>query len=140
VLWIRYIRRKRKNDYYWVIFMLNLDYKVVIVTRTDLKLRPGKLAVQVAHASVICAVEGRRKKPKWYNKWYNEGQKKVVVSASNLAELKTLERKADKLGLTTALVSDAGLTEVPAGTVTCLGIGPGPNSDIDKITGNLPLL
>ena len=120
--------------------MLNFDYKVVIVARSDLKLSPGKLAVQVAHASVMCAVEGRRKKPKWFNKWYTEGQKKVVVTAANLAELKALERKAEKAGLTTAMVSDAGLTEIPPGTVTCLGIGPGPNSDIDKITGNLSLL
>lgn len=120
--------------------MLKMDYKLVVVTRDDLKLSAGKLAVQVAHASVSCAVECRRKHTRWYSKWYQEGQKKVVVRAANLAELKELENKAAKFGLTTYLVSDAGLTEVPSGTVTCLGIGPGPNDEVDRVTGQLPLL
>jgi len=117
-----------------------MDYKLVIVTRADLKLSTGKLAVQVGHASVMCAFECRRKKPKWYNSWFQEGQKKVVVTASNLAELQTLEKKAQKLDITNVMISDAGLTEVPAGTITCLGVGPAPEKEINKITGNLPLL
>jgi len=40
----------------------------------------------------------------------------------------------------TYLVSDAGHTEIPAGTVTVVGIGPGPRSSIDAITGDLSLV
>ena len=117
-----------------------MEYKLVVVTREDLKLSPGKLAVQVAHASVSCAMEARRKHTRWYSKWYHEGQKKVVVKAKNLAELKDLQIRAEKYGLTTSMISDAGLTEIPPGTVTCLGIGPGPNDEMDRVTGQLSLL
>jgi PTH2 family peptidyl-tRNA hydrolase len=120
--------------------MDDFDYKLVVVIRSDLKLSAGKLSVQVAHASVTCALECRKRNSKWFTKWHREGQKKVVVTASNLAELKTLQRKAEQNNLITSLISDAGLTEIPPGTVTCLGIGPGPNGQIDKITGQLSLL
>lgn len=113
--------------------------KLVVVVRTDLKLSPGKLAVQVAHAAVSCSLECRKKNERWFKAWYSEGQKKVVVKVKELPELFELKQTAEELRLTTSLIEDAGLTEVPPGTITCLGIGPGPNAEIDKVTGKLPL-
>jgi PTH2 family peptidyl-tRNA hydrolase len=114
--------------------------KMVVVVRKDLKLSPGKMAVQVAHAAVTCAIQCRKNDLRWFKSWYNEGQKKVVVKADNLKVIYELKAIAESLGITTSLVQDAGLTEVPPGTVTCLGIGPGPNPEIDKVTGSLSLL
>ena len=54
--------------------------------------------------------------------------------------LHALQADARAAGLTTALVRDAGRTELAAGTITCLGIGPASEAELDRLTGNLPLL
>ena len=117
-----------------------MEHKLVIAVRDDLKLSSGKLGVQVAHAAVNCALFSKKNQTKWFTQWYKEGQKKVVVRAFDLKELYDLKHQAESYKLTTSLVIDAGLTEVPPETVTCLGIGPGPNEIVDKVTGEFKLL
>lgn len=116
------------------------EYKLVVAVRGDLHMSDGKLAVQVAHAAVSCAVEARSRNPQWFTHWLREGQRKVVVRAEGLEELRALEAKAAKAGLPRAMITDAGLTELPPETTTCLGIGPAPTASIDPITGSLPLV
>lgn len=118
----------------------DMEYKMVIVVRKDLRLSPGKMAVQVAHAAVNCAIQSMKKRPEWFEKWYDEGQKKVVVKVENLNELYEIKGTAEAIGLITSLVVDAGLTELPPGTTTCLGIGPAPEETLDKVTGHLGLV
>ena len=36
-----------------------MNYKLVVAVRSDLQLSPGKLAVQVAHASIMAALEAK---------------------------------------------------------------------------------
>jgi PTH2 family peptidyl-tRNA hydrolase len=116
-----------------------MEYKLVVVIRDDLKMTPGKLAAQVAHAAVTCALEAKAKKAKWFSEWYREGQRKVVLRANDVEELRSLKELAARAGLPVALIADAGLTELPPNTTTCLGIGPAPENMIDPITGSLPL-
>ncbi len=119
---------------------MEMEYKMVVVVRSDLRLSPGKMAAQVAHAAVNCALASKKRKGGWFDPWYQEGQKKVVVKAPSLQELYELKVAAEDAGLGTSLVVDAGLTELPPGTTTCLGIGPGPNEIMDKVTGHLKLM
>jgi PTH2 family peptidyl-tRNA hydrolase len=119
---------------------MEFNNKLVIAVRSDLKLSPGKMAVQVAHAAVNCALESKKKNERWFKAWYSEGQKKVVVKVKTVQELFELKVAAESLKLTTSLIEDAGLTEIPPGTITCLGIGPGPSPEVDKITGSLSLM
>ncbi|MGC8686702.1 MAG: peptidyl-tRNA hydrolase Pth2 [Thermoplasmata archaeon] len=116
-----------------------MEYKLVIVVREDLDISNGKLAVQVAHASVECAFKTFINRREIFENWYREGQKKVVLKVKNLNDLFLLKEKAYGLGILTCLIQDAGLTEVPPGTITVLGIGPEKENIIDKVTGSLPL-
>ena len=117
-----------------------LEHKLVIVVRDDLRMSGGKLAVQVAHAAVSCALDAKSRKSKWFAEWYREGQRKVVLRVTDLEELTALEHRAARAGLPRALIADAGLTELPPGTTTCLGIGPAPEDLLDPLTGSLPLV
>jgi PTH2 family peptidyl-tRNA hydrolase len=116
------------------------QYKQVIVFRTDVKMSKGKIAAQAGHAAVSAAEEARKQCREWFKAWIKEGQCKVVVKVKNEKELLDLEKQAREMGLPCALIVDRGLTEIPPGTITCLGIGPAPSDKVDKITGNLPLL
>lgn len=114
-----------------------MTLKQVIVVRDDLKLSRGKLAVQAAHAAIIGYLKSDSSLRR---RWLDEGQKKVVLKVKNLEELLGIKHKAESLGLTTGIVQDAGLTEIPPGTITAVVIGPDEERKIDKVTGNLPLL
>lgn len=120
--------------------MCEFEYKQVLVFRTDLKMSKGKIAAQAGHAAISSAQDAFVHRKKWWDSWMYEGQKKVAVKVHGEKELGELEEAADDLGLPHALIVDRGLTEVPEGTITCLGIGPAPSAMIDRLTGKLKLL
>jgi len=120
--------------------MSEFRYKQVIVFRSDLKLSKGKIAAQAGHAAVSAAEEARKHNKEWWKNWIDEGQCKIAVKVKSEKRLLELEKHAKELALPCVLIIDRGLTEVPPGTMTCLGIGPAPAEKIDKITGILPLL
>ncbi|MGQ9538896.1 MAG: peptidyl-tRNA hydrolase Pth2 [Candidatus Bathycorpusculaceae bacterium] len=120
--------------------MNEFHYKQVIAFRSDLKMGKGKIAAQAGHAAVSASEEARKRRKEWFKAWLNEGQCKIVVKVKSEKELLELKKQANELGLPCALIRDRGLTEIPPGTITCLGIGPAPAELTDKITGKLPLL
>ena len=123
-----------------VIRMIGGDYKQVIVVRTDIRMSKGKLAVQVAHASVIAAFTAYREYREWFDKWWSTGQKKVALKGGDEKELLAIADQAIRSDLPVGIVRDAGLTELPPGTLTAVAIGPAPADKIDRITGRLKLL
>lgn len=116
------------------------QYKLVVAVRSDLKLSPGKVAVQVAHAAVTCALQCRERDRRTFDAWFAEGQRKVVVKVSSKEEIFELQRQAQAKGLVSSVIEDAGLTEIPPGTVTCVGIGPARETEIDPLTRKLQLM
>lgn len=134
---------------------MSYSIKQVIVFRGDLKVRKGKFAAQVAHASMkvffdrgSVEVLRRRQKGEGFpgvltvpltpemKEWVEGSFAKVVLLCTGLDELDAISRAAVAAGLPCSMVVDAGYTEfhgVP--TFTCIAIGPAKSEDIDKITG-----
>jgi peptidyl-tRNA hydrolase, PTH2 family len=112
-------------------------YKQCLIVRNDIKMSCGKKCAQAAHAS-IGAYEHADKNLK--KAWFSEGQKKVVLKADDERTLHELKVIAEYAGIAASLIQDAGMTEIPPGTVTALGLGPAKSEDLDRITGSLTLL
>lgn len=110
--------------------------KQAIVARTDLGMGQGKLAAQVAHASLSAYEEADRRTRR---AWKGEGQKKVVLKVAGEDQLFELADVAEREGLPYAVVRDAGHTQLEPGTVTTLAVGPATDEAIDRVTGELSL-
>ncbi|MFT4313315.1 MAG: peptidyl-tRNA hydrolase Pth2 [Candidatus Woesearchaeota archaeon] len=113
------------------------EFKQVIIVQNGLKLPKGKLAAQCAHASVESAHKTAKDV---YQAWRNTGQKKIVLKVDSEKELYRLLQHAKDQGISCALITDAGRTCIAPGTVTCLGIGPDTEQNVDAITGDLKML
>lgn len=113
--------------------------KLVIVVRSDLGMSPGKVAAQCAHAAVISYCTAVETSPKLCQMWMSTGQQKVVLRCNNSSEATLLNyvQQAKSKGLLTSTVIDAGHTQVLKGSLTVAGIGPGPESLINEVTGKL---
>ncbi|MHA2062722.1 MAG: peptidyl-tRNA hydrolase Pth2 [Candidatus Sifarchaeia archaeon] len=116
------------------------EYKMVIIIRTDLKMSKGKMIVQACHAAVESSEVAKRENREIWRKWRNGSSKKVALRIESLEELLELYTSTLQLKVSCALIKDAGLTELPPGTTTALGIGPDKSEVIDKITGLLQLI
>ena len=116
--------------------------KQVIVMRTDLNMRKGKMVTQGAHASGMYWPGTRgRSLTSAESIWENYGTTKITVKATSEEQLLDIYSQARQAGLTCHMVVDAGKTEFKGvATRTCLCIGPNYSEEIDKITGDLPLL
>jgi len=110
--------------------------KQAIVARADLGMGEGKLAAQVAHAS-LSAYEDAGDRAR--SDWKGAGQKKVVLGADGESAVFDLADAAEREGLPHAVVRDAGHTQLDPGTVTALAVGPAEDELVDRVTGDLPL-
>jgi PTH2 family peptidyl-tRNA hydrolase len=126
--------------------------KQVIVMRTDLNMRKGKMIAQGAHAAIGCflgsdiSVERLAARSNTISaspavfQWLTEGMKKICVRTDSEEELLSIHAEAEAAGLVSFLVTDAGHTEFNGPTNTCIAIGPASDVAIDRITGHLKLL
>lgn len=116
------------------------EIKQVIIVRTDLEMSRGKMGAQIAHASLMSYFEVEKIDKNIAKEWLDTGEKKIVLKVSNEEDLKRLHEAFKFKKVPSTLVADAGLTELPPGSKTALGIGPWKSSEIDQFTKSLKLL
>lgn len=136
---------------------MSKEAKQVIVVRKDLNMRKGKIAAQVAHASLGAFLNLMTKTKVNMGKntmvngllmhdtpefaWLDGPFTKICVSCDSEAELFDLVKKAKAKGILNCLITDAGRTEFNGvATVTCAAFGPEWSDKLDELTGHLKLL
>ncbi|KAE8752975.1 hypothetical protein FOCC_FOCC000321 [Frankliniella occidentalis] len=132
-------RRIFQTLWYRKAVLSNEKIKLVIVVRTDVGMTAGKIAAQSAHAAVEAYRAAEEQAPTLLKLWLNSGQQKVVVRSDTPGErgLMDFVQKAKSKGIITSSIKDAGHTQVKRGTLTAVGIGPGPESLINEVTARL---
>uniref|UniRef100_A0A6G1SMK2 peptidyl-tRNA hydrolase n=1 Tax=Aceria tosichella TaxID=561515 RepID=A0A6G1SMK2_9ACAR len=121
------------------------EFKMVFVVNKELDMGVGKQCAQVAHAAIGLYNDiltndrtGGDNQVK-IMQWQSGGAKKIVCRGNNTAHLVSLQEQANMAQLPNHLVTDAGHTQIPAGSTTVLAIF-GSSSQLDKVTGSLRLL
>jgi PTH2 family peptidyl-tRNA hydrolase len=112
--------------------------KQAIVVRKDLKMSCGKIAGQVAHASLRSYwATNKEDRDNWV---YNYNEVKVVLKVQSEEELENIIEKCEDMNIPYGYVFDAGKTQLEPNTFTAVGIGPYNEVCIDEIVGGLKLL
>ena len=102
------------------------------VVNSELNMSPGKIAAQVAHVATIIAVEFTEFDDD-FNAWYTKDQKKIILRGKQ----KDLEKLVEQRFY---YIRDNGLTEIPQGSLTVVGLPPMLKSDARKYVKRLQLL
>lgn len=113
------------------------NIKQVIIVRTDLNMRKGKMCAQSAHASMKVFFDRMKfEGSNFYHykdcittfthemlEWMQGSFTKIVVGCNSEQELFDLQKQADEVGIVNAIILDNGNTEFKEICPVCLGSG-----------------
>ena len=120
--------------------LLGSDIKMIFIVRTDLGMNKGKIAAQCCHGCLSLFKKYSKIHIRVYKKWFNSGQKKIVVRCNSEDALLKLAAQASASKIPFNIVIDAGHTQVDPDSKTVLALGPACDSILKPITGQLKLL
>lgn len=122
--------------------------KQTFIINSDLDMRKGKIAGQVAHGAVFytqIAIEHSSDNAERYNRFVSwryedkELMKKVVLKASKEEIIRLRVILIDK-DIWSHLVYDRGMTQIPENSLTCMVIEPLEEEKCDDLFRHLKLL
>ena len=107
-----------------------------IIVNTSLGMNKGKIAAQASHAAVTVL---DKVDEETISEWKTSGMKKIVLKVKTTEELLELFEKA-KRKLPCAQITDAGRTQIEAGSKTAFACGPVDEEEGKKYFAHLKLL
>lgn len=124
--------------------------KQIIIVRKDLGMKKGKLAAQVAHASLSAFLRfSDRTEESIYvdlnrdealKQWLSGSFAKIVVAVDSLEELNQCYQNAIAAEIPASYIEDNGVTVFNGvKTPTCVGVGPAKSEVLDSLFGQLKL-
>uniref|UniRef100_A0A4W5NI72 Peptidyl-tRNA hydrolase 2, mitochondrial n=1 Tax=Hucho hucho TaxID=62062 RepID=A0A4W5NI72_9TELE len=108
------------------------EFKMILVVRSELKMGKGKVPAQCSHAAVSAYKQVQLRNPELLKQWEYCGQPEIVVKAPDEDSLLELVGLPASVGLPVFLLQNAGRTQTAQGSLTVLGVGPGPADLVDK--------
>lgn len=128
-----------------------MEYKQVFIVNSDLGMGKGKIAVQVAHGEVyymegiMASISDRTlssDRNMTFNKWRStsDGLMKKVVLKATEQEMNQIYSMLENKGIWKRRVIDRGLTQIEAGSFTCLVVEPLLEEQCNELFGHLKLL
>ena len=126
-----------------------MSVRQVIIVNNTVKMPKGKIAAQVAHASLNAFLHGSELEYHTLyvdmnndmQDWLHGAHTKVCVKSDSEEEMRDIYQRALDDGLPCSLVVDNGLTVFnDEKTLTAVCIGPIDKVTVDKYTGHLKLL
>lgn len=133
-------------------------YKQSIIVRADLNMPKGKMAAQVAHASMGAVLTYaydfninpvmptydrylyKMVVPEPVFRWLSGDFAKIVLKCQTLDDLLRLKKEAEAQGVPYKLITDNGTTVFDKPTITCIAIGPWHSEVIDSMTKEFKLM
>ena len=117
-----------------------MSYKMLFIVNGSLAMSSGKMAAQVAHCAIDLYQEILNRRMQALNFWMISGQRKIVVRGDSPEELLDIQQRVSmNKSVVSAIIRDAGRTEIASGSITCLGLF-GMDNQLDLTTRHLKLM
>lgn len=116
------------------------DVRMYFLVRTDLGMGKGKIAAQVAHAAMRLGIRCQEHQPDVLHQYLDSGERKIVLKTNDVQDLVNVFQDLVDHDFPATIIEDAGHTQIEAGTMTVLGVGPARAADLEEFLGHFKLL
>ncbi len=116
------------------------EVHMVFAIPMKLKMGKGKIAAQVGHATIgLYKQLLERKNEKLMKVWEQSGSKKIVLKIPKKSSIGDILHKSRNMGLIQHIVTDAGRTQIAAGSQTVIAF-VGSSNALKHLTNTLSLM
>ena len=117
------------------------EHVMYILVNSNLKMRAGKIASQCAHSACRATRILENQKDTDYKEWIKNGEKKVVLKATEEQLLEMISSYNDKgKQIWCTHTYDSGKTQIPENSLTTVAFKPIKMKDRPELISTLKLL